>query len=173
MEQIVIGFSTVRKRFSLFSWAIRAVEQTKYSHVYIKFWSESMQRWLIYQASHMAVNFMGEQRFLNEEIIIEEFVINVTPEQKAKILQYCVDTVGTPYGVSQIFGMAYARVLARLGYNMYNPFSDGSKTMVCSELAGHILMVMGEEVDPFELEIQGPKWIHEKVVELVKKQRVT
>lgn len=167
---LIIGFSTARKKFAPFGLAIRLIEQTPYNHVYLKFWSDSLSRWLIYQASHTRLNFCGEQRFLEDEVIIEEFAINTTKEQQTAILQYCIDTVGTPYGIVEIMGLVYARLLGRFGKKIRNPLADNQKTMICSELVGNVLNILGENIPASVLEVEGPHYIHDRVAELVKKQ---
>ena len=172
-EKLVVGFSKCSSGCAIFSWLIRLVEQTPFSHTYVKFWDEGIERWVVYQASHAALNYRGLPRFLEEEDVIEEYELDVTSEQKKQVLQYCVDTVGTPYGVLEIFGLAYARLMGRFGLRVSNPFADGTKTMICSKLVGLILILIGDlpEIDRDELEIQGPKWIRDRVVELVERQR--
>lgn len=54
MSSARIGFSRHRG-FAPLSWAIMAVERTNFSHVYIKFYSASMGRWLVYEATGKGV----------------------------------------------------------------------------------------------------------------------
>src|SRR5690606_3912717 len=116
---IIIGFSTPRKWRPL-SWALKLVEKSEYSHVYIKFVSEKLDREFIYQASDDNLNFMNMQMFLEKNKVVEQYVIPVSPEEKRAIMQYCIDTVGIPYGRMQLVGMGIMR-LARLWFNRTIP----------------------------------------------------
>lgn len=150
--QIVVGFSTTRK-WHILSWLIRKVEKTPYSHVYMRFRSESLDREFIYQASHDDLNFMNMQTFMEKNVIIKEFPINVTAEEKRDIMRYCVDKVGIPYGSLQLVGAGLVRA-ARLWFNrqINNPWRDGEKTQFCMELVGRCLKFLGVHADESLLE---------------------
>jgi hypothetical protein len=165
MDSIIIGFSTSKYKWNPIAAAIRLAEGAPFSHTYVKFWSPSIQRWLIYHASRTRLNFMNLEFFQKESKIVEEHEIPVTPEQKVKVIQYCVDTVWKSYGTRQLLGMAWVRLWRRLGVAAKNPFRDNQRTQVCSELVGHVLRIIGEDIDPRVLEVEGPRWIHGKVLE--------
>lgn len=139
MEQVYIGFSRPSGWFEPFSWAIRLAQWTPYSHVYIRIPSTSLNRDIVYQASGLAVNFIGSQRFQSKEIIVKEFPINISPESKTKVLQFSVDSAGAPYGVKEVFGIAWVLFNSAFGRKVKNPFADGSDSFVCSEFVGDIL----------------------------------
>lgn len=121
MRRIVIGFSTT-KEFKPFSWAIRAVLGTPFSHTYIKFKSDKFDRVLVYQASGTMVNFMEEKRVLETHKIIQEFEFEVSDEVYTKTIQFAIDKSGVPYGMSQIFGILYVKALGLFGIKAKNPF---------------------------------------------------
>lgn len=155
MENIYIGFSRPSGWFEPFSWLIRLAQWTKYSHVYIRVPSASLGRDVIYQASGLAVNFIGNERFRSKEIIVKEFPISISPESKIKILQFSVDSAGAPYGVKEVFGIAWVLLNSAIGRKVSNPFSDGNNTFVCSEFVGDILkndlganLANPESIDP-------------------------
>lgn len=62
MEQITIGFSKSKKFLPIGSWLIRAYMGTPYSHVYLKFYSQSLNRTLIYEAVGGGVRFIGSKQ---------------------------------------------------------------------------------------------------------------
>jgi hypothetical protein len=165
-DYVVIGFSTSKNPFAVGSFLIRAIEQVDFSHTYLQFFCSSLNRWLIYQASHGAVNFENINTFHKKSRDLYEYEIPVTKEEKAKILQFCVDNVGIPYGKSQIVGMAVIRLINQLGFKFKNPCADGPKTMVCSELVGYLLEILGKRINQSTLELEGPKLIRKKVEEL-------
>lgn len=167
-DLIVIGFSTSSNRNSLVSAAIRAVERTPYSHVYMRFWSDSIERWLVYHASHTNIHFNNIETFHEQNVVLDEYEVRATTEQRKDVLQLCVDRVGWPYGTMQLVGMGYVRLThAWTGLKVPNPFSDGERTQVCSELAGHVLYKLGAPIDLGLLEYEGPRYIHDTVEKMV------
>jgi hypothetical protein len=166
MDRFIIGFSTNLHATAVMAAVIRSVEGTKYSHTYLKFWSETLQRYLIYHAAGNKVSFTNEKRFAEHSTIIEEYEIKINATDKAALLQFCVDIVDTPYGRMQLIGMGIARIAAKLGWHIKTPFKDGPKTQVCSELVGRALALLGVQIDARRLEIDGPKFINEIVRKL-------
>lgn len=160
MSTITIGFSRP-KETKLISSLIMTVERTKYSHVYIRWHSTGIDRTLIYQASGLAVNFMGLDHFLDHNTIVDEFDIEVSEESRRQIIQFAVDTVGLGYGTKQILGIGILRIGSAFGARWKNPFRDGRQTYVCSELVAHIMKsFMSEDID-INLDDISPKDIYE------------
>ncbi len=159
-SQIIFGFST-HKNFNLISWAIRSVEKTPYSHVYIRFKADSLGRWLIYQASHDQLNFMPMDDFKSINSVVEEYAVAVSDVQKRDVVRYCVDTVSRPYGRLNLIGVGVSRLAKDwFGLDLKNPFRDGGKTQICAELAGRILNILGAGISDQDLELAGPKYIN-------------
>lgn len=157
-EYIIIGFSTHRT-FNILSEIIKKVEHTDFSHVYIKLFSTSLDRYLIYQASGLSINFCGQATFYEKNKDIAQFLIAVTAEQKKAMLQLAVDLAGKPYGMKDLIGIGLVRFLAFFGKKIKNPFADGSKTYICSELAATLLVQLGI---PFEdLDSTTPKDVYD------------
>jgi len=159
-DYIIIGFST-HKSFNLLSWVIKKVERTDFSHVYVKIFSKSLDRYLVYQASGLAVNFCGQDTFYAHNKDVAEFAIAVTPEQKIEVLKKCVDLAGKPYGMKDLIGIGLVRLAGLIRWKIRNPFADGSKTYICSETAATILVVIGFKFE--ELDSTTPKDIYEKL----------
>lgn len=139
MTKLIIGFSKPKK-FKLISWCIRQVEKTPFSHVYLKFHSDNLDRDIIYQASGMQVNFTGSTMFLDHHKVVMEFQLETSEQENLEILKTCVDKAGIPYGIKQLLGLGLVRVLAFFGKKIKNPFSDKDTTYICSELVGFILI---------------------------------
>ena len=149
---VTFGFSTTRKHHLLSS-LIRKVEKTPFSHVYLKFHSDSLDRDLIYQASHFDINFMNTKLFDEKNVVIEEFDIPCTADERRAMVQYAVDKVGDPYAAMQLVGIGLVRLVrAWFGLKIHNPFSDGEKRQICMELGGRCLRFLGVEVDETLLE---------------------
>lgn len=159
-DYIIVGFSTP-KEFHTFPWIIRKVEKTEFSHVYFKVFSKSLNRYLIYQASGLQVNFVGQDTFYKTNKVIAEFTIPVTPEQKTTFLQKAVDIAGRPYGMKQVLGIGLVRAAAGINVKINNPWADGNHTYVCSELAADFLNDLGFEFE--DLDNITPKDIYEKL----------
>jgi hypothetical protein len=155
MEKILVGFSKPNK-WKPFAWLIMVAFNIPYDHVYIKYRSDKYDRNLIYQASKLMVNFMGDAQFLSENVIVDEFQVDITEENKTAMVQFAIDNAGKPYGVKQIFGMAWVRINELLGRKITNPFQDEGQTYVCSELASYILQQYAGAQLPRDLDDMTP-----------------
>ncbi len=164
MEQIKIGFSKSSKKFAPFSWLIMITEKVPYSHVYVKFWSNSLNRWIIYQSSHSAVNFMGETLFNSEEIIFQEFNFEVSRSLRDQMMNFCMDNAGKPYGTLSVIGLAWVQIVSYFGKTIHNPFKDAGQTFVCSQLVAALLMNSGIKID--NLDDMTPNDLYEIVTNL-------
>lgn len=134
---IVVGFSRPKAWWKLGSAIIRLVDGTPYSHVYISWQSEGMQRELVYQASgHGGVNFCSSKRFLADNVTLQAFMINEFPDEKRIVMQRCIDSAGDDYGYLQLIGIGLVRILNVLKFRTRNPFPHGQ---VCSECVSRIL----------------------------------
>ncbi len=135
--RIVIGFSSPRGRFKPYSWLIKKLQKwDKASHVYLEFTSQSGVP-MIYHASGSQTNFMSKCLF--EEVAKEEerFEVQLSETEFAQIIKIFERTAGTPYSFRQAFGIALIPLLG------YNPFKDGHKAQICTELAAYVLMYLG------------------------------
>jgi hypothetical protein len=159
MSDIIVGFSTAKK-FNIFSWAIKTMEKTNYSHCYIKFYSESFDCWLIYHASHTSIHFLSEENFLKKANVLEEYQITIPEEIKKKLVKNAIRRAGILYGAFQILGMGITRIF-KLWFNkkICNPFADGEATQVCSDLLYYELKDAINFKD-FEPEVDGPRKLH-------------
>ena len=169
MKRITVGFSKPKAKFVPFADAIKKIISSDFSHTYIKFKADSFNRVLIYQASGTAVNFVAEERFLDHNTVVAEFDLEVSEEVFNKTLQFAIDQVGTPYGMSQIFGILYVKALGLFGLRTKNPFPNGSGNYVCSELVAQILKeIIGLQVEQ-DLDLIDPK----EVFELLQKNEIS
>jgi len=153
MKTLIIGFSIGH---TVVSKAIKVLDRSRFSHVYIKWHSDSIDRDIIYQASGTMVNFMGVTEFRKHSTPVEEIKLTVTDDQFRRCLQFCIDNAGVPYGLKQLIGMGYVRVLRLFGVKMKNPLRDGRATYVCSELISSLLADAVDIKVPLDTEIAGP-----------------
>jgi len=136
MKTIIIGFSKSKKFLPIGSWLIRLFEQTPYSHVYLKFHSESLNRTLIYEAVGSGVRFIGSTAWEQHAQEVASFDVDIIQCNYITLLQYCIDNAGIEYGYMQNIGISLAKLL-----NLKtNPFQTGKN---CSELVSEILKVEG------------------------------
>lgn len=92
--KIIIGASRANK---IGSEILQIHMSTDYSHVYARWWLESQQREIVYQASHGMVHFCSLARFTKDNIIVREFVLDITDEQFKKFSSKCIDLAGEKY----------------------------------------------------------------------------
>ena len=156
MDSIVVGFSKPKGWFEPFSWLIRLVTWSAYSHAYIKYYNSYASRWEIFQASGLKVNFVGATLFDSEEVICKEFTIPITTQAKLELVQFAIDNVGKPYGVGQIFGILWVLFMRAFGIKVKNPFASSSSDF-CSELTEEVLNKIVGEGDPLDPSASTPK----------------
>lgn len=137
MKTIKLGFSRPSK-WKPFSWLIMTAYTIPYDHVYVRM-DIGDSREIIYQASGLAVNFMSPAIFAANNVIVNEYTVDISDDSYGKMVQFCIDNAGKPYGIKDIFGLAWVRINYWLGRTVKNPFNDNGATYVCSELGAVIL----------------------------------
>jgi hypothetical protein len=140
MKTLTIGFSKSKKFLPIGSWAIRAYMGTEYSHVYLRFYSESLSRSLIYEAVGKGVRFVGLPIWKQHSEEVKSYDIVVNDESYLKTLQYCVDNAGIEYGYLQNLGVFISDIL---NLNK-NPLDKGKN---CSEAVAEMLHLEGYEIN--------------------------
>lgn len=152
--KLTIGFSR-HKGFAPLGKLIMVCEGTNFSHAYVRLRAESLERDLIYQATGAGVNFVGNAVFDESAQVVEEYVIEIPDENRKKLLQWCIDNAGKPYGHLQLVGIGLIRLAKLFGIRIKNPFSNGEGAYVCCELAAAALENVGitgpEDLDQVDL----------------------
>ena len=133
MSQLIIGFSKSKKKFPIISWLIRLVQNTEFSHVYLK--RNSKYGPYVYQANGHGVNFTNIQWFLEQNEVTEEFIISVSDEVKDRIMKKAIELCGRPYSQKDIIGI----LLAQWFNIKSNLLADGEYAFICSELVVELL----------------------------------
>lgn len=146
MKTITIGFSKNTNSWAIGSLLIRWFMNRPFSHTYLKFKEDQFSDSTISQETGAGCGYISETRFLSVDTVVAEFPIQISDELYAEIMQDCHKYAGVKYGYLQNLGLAYARIMARLGIRLKrNPISDG---MNCSEWMCYILMeVYGKWTD--------------------------
>jgi len=148
MDEIIVGFSRPKAFFEPFSWLIRLATWSPFSHAYIRYYNSELDRWIIFQASGLKVNLIGQTMFNDAEDIYEEYVVPISDATKMSVLQNAVDDLGSPYGIWQIMGFVIVLLVGLFGKSIKNPFYSKS-SYFCSELVADILTEIGlGDLDP-------------------------
>jgi hypothetical protein len=161
MRTLTIGFSKSKKPFAFGSWLIRKYQKTPYSHVYVKFRSESLNRVLIYEAVGSGLRFIGSNVWNSHATEMFSFDIEVTEASYIGLLQYCVDNAGTDYGFLQNIGVVLSNAFGLLR----NPFSKGKN---CSEAVSDMLRMEGYEFNK-ESNLLTPKDVYNALLGHIKR----
>jgi hypothetical protein len=161
MDSITIGFSRPKGGFQPFSWLIRLVTWSPYSHAYVRYYDTYTDRWIVFQASGLKVNFIGDTMFDGLEDIYAEFVVPISDSTKQSVVQGAIDKCGSPYGVGQVVGFAWVLFMRLFGKNVKNPFYSAS-SFVCSELVGDVLVEINDGT--FDPSTMTPKDVYNFVV---------
>lgn len=153
MPTMFVGFSRPRKWFVPISWLIRLVNGTPFSHTYIRMYSSSIDRYLVYEAHAQGLTFCGREYFEKNVVVLQEFPRQITEEQKKLILQFCVDHALEKYSVKQNFGILYVKfMLWAFGKNVKNPWPGGWNCVeVLARLAELIDVKIEKDPDSVDL----------------------
>lgn len=149
---MIVGFSRPKK-WKLFSAVVKWYLKTPYSHVYMKFYSKSLDRWIVYEAVGNGVRFIGQKLFDETVDIIKEFEIDISDEKQKELLVWCVDNSGVKYGCLQLIGIFIANILKL----KRNPFKSGK---ICSELIAEAIENAGIYKFKKDLNLVTPKEIY-------------
>lgn len=151
-EDIIIGFSRPKGWFAPFSWAIRALYRTRYSHTYVRFYASGAKADAYYEASGTSVKFVGSNIFKHKSKVIHEYKISITKSQRQELVGWCLNNAGVDYGVMQAVGIGLMKI-----FNLEtNPFGNKNK-QICSEVVGHILRDIADLGITIDLEKASPK----------------
>lgn len=156
---VIIEFTRSRKKLPLFSWLIQLVQRTKYSHVRIK-WKAMREITVIYEASGSSLKFIGPMADEENPVeVVSSYKFNFSLEQYREMVKLCMKYANIEYGKKQIFGIGLVRAFGL----KKNPFADGKKSQVCSEVIGTILEdILGWNTG-LDLDIAGPREIQETI----------
>lgn len=132
--KLIIGASRNEKIGSeLLQWWMN----TNYSHVYARWTLKTQERDIIYQASHGLVHYQSFENFSKENIIAEEFVLELTDEQFKKFSRKCIDLAGEKYSKIELIQIFLSDVSGgRLQF-------EDQRGYICSELMCELLEDLG------------------------------
>lgn len=148
MRNLRIGFSKPKK-WAIGSQIIQWCDRAQFSHAFLRWYSPTVNRVLVYQASHGMVHFISGYNFDKDATTVVEYEVELSDSDFDTVVKKCIDLAGTKYGTLELLGMGFERITG-----IKSPFRDGDKTFVCSELVGTVLkLVCNIDLD---LELAGP-----------------
>ena len=136
------------RKGNLFSWCIKKVLKTKYSHVALQL--SDIYGNHVYQASVTGVNHISEKSFLQKNTIVYKKSITINEETYTKIKEFCLQMLGRSYSFLAILG-----IFVDLCLGVKNKIGkDGARTYICSEFAAHALKIAipfkSEDIDQLD-----------------------
>ena len=160
-KTVYIEFTRPSKHsFPILSWIIRKVQGTPYSHVRLR-WINSAGVEIVYEASGNEVKFVGTIAQKTKSVhVVKSYRIELDTKQYINLIGLCMRYAGVRYGLMQLIGIGLVNMLGL----SKNPYADGGKSQICSELVGIFLRdVMGLDLE-IDLDIAGPKEIEEELL---------
>lgn len=157
--KISIGFSKP-KTWKPFAWAIQKIEGTEYSHIFITWHCEAINRRKVFEAVGSGVRILNNVVFKEHAKIVKLYNFEVTEEQLFEIEQWAHDQTGMPYGYKAIVGLCIMRAfnafnrIFKIKGRQGNPFKDGLYSQVCVELGARVLVKLGKKM-PIDVENYG------------------
>ena len=112
---------------------IQLWQGTNYSHVYARWYLSTQEREIVFQASHGLVHQVSLENFIKDNIIIKEFLLDLSDEQFKKFSQKCIDLSGVPYSIMELLQIFISDVS-----NGKIKFTD-QPGYICSELMAELL----------------------------------
>lgn len=162
-NNIIIGFSRPKGGFEPFAWLIELATKSPRAHAYIRFYSLEYKKWIIFQASGLKLNFVGNKLFDSKEEIQGEFNIPVSIRTKNRTIRFAIDNVGIPYGIGQVIGFGWVLLMRAFGKKVKNPFYSKS-SYFCSELAAEILTEILDPKDKIDPSTMSPQDLYEYLI---------
>ena len=124
------------------------VEGTEYSHVFVTWHCDNIDRRKVFEAVGSGIRILSNHNFKKDAEVVELYHFYVDDATLFKIEQEAHDMTGKPYGFKALMGLCIMRVFnffnraLRLKGRQGNPFKDGDYSQVCVEAAGMILKKM-------------------------------
>jgi hypothetical protein len=143
-------------KFKLFSWLVRKIEKSQFSHCAILTTDKETLTTIVVHADKYRVRPMSFANFAKHNVIVNSIDLNkrLSPFDALEAKKFFIESYGIGYGFLTILGMLFSRI-----FKVRNIFADRKKTMVCSEFI--IRAIKLEGIDP---EIDGPQRIYEELI---------
>lgn len=135
---------TTPKEFKIGAEAIKWYLDTDYSHVAIRWYSDTYKRYMVYHAAHGTVHFVSDDLFVQNNVIVHTDMIELSNEQFNKVISKCIDLAGLPYGYSELINILYGDINHRITGTWIQ--SGDGKGYICSELLAVILDMLNIKI---------------------------
>lgn len=157
-REVYIDFTRPKgDKFTPYSWIIRKVQGTPYSHVLLRYESRLLGKEIVYEASGRVLKFVGPEAIENRYEVKKSYKFLLNESQYREMLRLCLRNAGIDYGVKQAIGIGLVHLLKL----KKNPFADGRKSQVCSEIVGRFLEEVLDKRTGLDLDIIGPRELDE------------
>jgi hypothetical protein len=153
--KVSIGLSRPNK-WKILAWLIMLIEGTKYSHVFVTWKCEAIQRRKIFEAVGSGIRILSNVNFKKHAKVIELYDFYVDKKTLIEIERDAHDMSGRPYGIKALFGLAWMRLvncfyrIIKRSKKTTNPFKDGDYSQVCIEAGGMVLNRIEKLVKNYE-----------------------
>lgn len=161
---VYLGFSRPKK-FNPVSFLISWWIKRPYSHVYLRFESSNPKiPSTVYHAARGMVHFLTFDRFLEKNIVIAEYKLEVDKEKRTEILLEAMNLSGEKYGYVELIKI----IISDIVYSLFNKICcmEDSQGYICSELAGKMLADKMDFKFNKPLNLLKPSDIEDKLFEM-------
>ena len=156
-----IIFTRAKAWYKVGSKVIAESEKREYSHVALVHIDETTGIKLVYQASLGIVNCYNYELFLDNNIIVEEYLLDLNNDELLHILRFLHENLGKPYSTVQIILLSIKKLL-KLQVNYRN--SDNA--FICSELVIRVLQILKPDLFVEEVDYKTPSDLNKIINEL-------
>lgn len=156
-RKISVEFTRPVGGVPILSWVIRLVQRTTYSHCRLSWLGAGGRVPVVYEASGSYLKFMGPHAIRNRPAkVMVSYPFDLNKTQYGQLVELCMTYAGVDYGKKQLLGIGIARVFGL----KKNPFADGRRSQVCSEIIGIFINKILNIDTNLDLDIAGPKEIN-------------
>lgn len=127
--KIIIGFSRSKSVFKIGSLAIQLAEKRKFSHAYFRYECPFTNLDIVSQASHGYVNEIEYSIFKEDNVVVEEYELQISNVEFQVLLLYLRSSLGKKYSKLTIFVISILKLLS-IKKQIY---IDGDQKDICSE----------------------------------------
>ncbi len=167
MKTITIGFSRSSSPWKIGSKVIQEVEKRDFSHAYIRYSCLITGVEVVAQASHGYVNEVSYEIFKRDNIVVEEYELELTRDQFKTILTFIQENKGKDYSNMQLLLIGVKKIL----HIELTDFENRDMAYICSEFAARLLQILGKLM-PEHLDLVTPSDLREIIARLPEAKRI-
>lgn len=150
--KIYIGASTPHRQ-GFYSRAIKWYSKKNYNHIYVRYYDSFTQDNLVAESSNGEHHKMTYENWIIENKTIIEYEITVSIDIMILMVRHINKLLQTPYGYINAIGVPiydyYEKTktlwVRKMLEKLYKKFRDGENSVICSESASFLLMLVGIE----------------------------